>query len=137
MTVRRHLRHAGLLACLCTLASLSATAGELYQWTDANGVTHYSDSPPPNRQDYQSRGYIGQKPAPAQPEQAEPELAASSQCTTARTNLALLQSEGPVGIDNDKDGKPDGQLDPGQRAAQAALAEAAIKVHCAEATAAS
>lgn len=33
---------------LVLLAStLPATAGEMYSWTDANGVKHFSDSPPP------------------------------------------------------------------------------------------
>lgn len=137
-TARPLFRHTGLLACacVCVLASLPAAAGELYQWKDANGVTHYSDAPPADRQ-YQSRGYVGQNAAPVEEEKPKPKVAVSSQCSTARDNLALLRSEGPVGVDSDQDGKPDSQLDPEQRAAQAALAEAAIKVHCAGAETAS
>lgn len=35
------------LLVLLTFA-LPAAAGEMYSWTDANGVKHFSDSPPPN-----------------------------------------------------------------------------------------
>ena len=134
--IHRPARRAVLLAC-CVLAGLPAAAGELYQWKDANGVTHYSDSPPPDRQ-YQSRIYGTDAGASvASADETTPATETSSQCTTARANLALLQGDGPVGMDSDKDGKPDSQLTAEQRTAQAALAEAAIKVHCTAATAAS
>ena len=35
-----------LLLALLTVG-LPAAAGEMYSWTDANGVKHFSDSPPP------------------------------------------------------------------------------------------
>ena len=38
---------AALVLALALPAALVATGGELYQWKDANGVTHYSDAPPP------------------------------------------------------------------------------------------
>ena len=40
---------AGLALLLAVLAA-TASAGELYRWKDAAGVTHYSDSPPPDAQ---------------------------------------------------------------------------------------
>lgn len=111
---------------------LPAVSGELYQWKDASGVTHYSDSPPPAGADYENRTIrsSGSATLAATPEETPAE---NSQCTTARGNLALLQGEGPVGADTDKDGKPDAAFTTEQRAAQIQLAEAAIKVHCAAA----
>lgn len=32
---------------LCAGWALAAAAGEIYTWVDANGVTHYSETPPP------------------------------------------------------------------------------------------
>jgi glutaredoxin len=34
------------LAAALLLAALPAAGGEMYRWKDANGVTHFSDSPP-------------------------------------------------------------------------------------------
>ncbi|HEV8692891.1 MAG TPA: DUF4124 domain-containing protein, partial [Lysobacter sp.] len=42
----------GLTALLLTLPVL---AGKVYQWKDASGVTHFSDSPPPDQQGYKNR----------------------------------------------------------------------------------
>lgn len=121
---------AGLRAALAAglvVACAGAAAGELYQWKDANGVTHYSDAPPAGQATYQSRSLrTGRTAEPA----TEAAPAENGQCTTARANLKLLQQEGPVGMDADKDGKPDAPLSAEQRAAQTALAEAAIQVHC-------
>lgn len=109
--------------------ALPAAAGELYQWKDANGVTHYSDAPPPAGADYKNRTISNRGSAAIATEKTEAP-AESNQCTTARGNLALLQGEGPVGADADGDGKPDAAFTADERAAQAQLAEAAIKVHC-------
>ena len=117
----------GLGVALATLSV--ASAGELYQWKDANGVTHYSDAPPPAGADYQNRTIRDSGTASIKPDDAEAP-AENTQCTTARANLELLQGEGPVGTDTDKDGKPDAEFSAEQRAAQTQLAEAAIKVHC-------
>ena len=122
---------AGLaLALVGTLAiALPAVSGELYQWKDANGVTHYSDAPPPAGADYKNRTISDRGSATIATDKVETP-AETSQCTTARGNLALLQGEGPVGADSDNDGKPDAAFTAGERAAQTQLAEAAIKVHC-------
>ncbi len=118
-------------AALTLAIALPAVATELYQWKDASGVTHYSDSPPPAGADYQNRTIRDSGAASAAPEVAETPVQ-NSQCTTARGNLALLQGEGPVGIDTDDDGKPDTEFTAEQRTAQSRLAEAAIKVHCSD-----
>lgn len=121
-------------AGLALAIALPAVSGELYQWKDANGVTHYSDAPPPAGADYKNRTIGDHGSASVAAEEAEAP-AESSQCTSARANLALLQGDGPVGADTDNDGKPDAAFSADERAAQTELAEAAIKVHCTAAVA--
>lgn len=115
-------------AGLALAIALPAMSGELYQWKDANGVTHYSDAPPPAGADYRNRT-IGNRGSASVAEEAEASTE-SSQCTSARANLALLQGDGPVGADTDNDGKPDAAFSADERASQTQQAEAAIKVHC-------
>ena len=129
-SVTRRLPWLGAMGLGLAFATLSvAAAGELYQWKDANGVTHYSDAPPPAGADYQNRTIRNSGTASIKTETTETP-AENAQCTTARANLELLQGEGPVGTDTDNDGKPDVAMTAEQRAAQTQLAEAAIKVHC-------
>lgn len=123
LSATRPLPRLGAMALAFAMA-LPAVAGELYQWKDADGVTHYSDSPPPTGADYENRTIRDSGAASVAGGTAE------SQCATARTNLAKLQGDDPVGADVDGDGKPDAEFTAGQRAAQTRLAEAAIQVHC-------
>nr|WP_252255851.1 DUF4124 domain-containing protein [Lysobacter capsici] len=118
-------------ALLVLLAAAPAAATELYQWKDAKGVTHYSDSPPPEQ------GQAGVKNRVIQNRTGTPAQTASAaapsenaQCTGARANLKQLQSAASVGMDSNGDGKADGVLDAQQRAAQVQLAEAQIRVNC-------
>ncbi|MGN7918338.1 MULTISPECIES: DUF4124 domain-containing protein [Lysobacter] len=118
-------------AVLVALLAAPAAATELYQWKDANGVTHYSDSPPPNQGGVKNR-VIKNKSGTATSAQSatEDSPAENAQCTTARGNLKQLQSSASVGVDANKDGKPDNILDAQQRAAQVQLAESAVKAYC-------
>ena len=115
------------LCCLLLLASATATAGPLYKWKDANGVTQYSERPPTG-QKYETRRITasGASVAEAAPAKADE----SPQCASARRNLELLSGNGPLMQDTDGDGKPDTPLEDSQRAAQKQLAEAAIAVYC-------
>ena len=123
-----------LAAVLATgLLAAPAAAQELYQWKDANGVTHYSDTPPPAGADHSVR-YIRQNGAATAASSSEAEGAAENDtCLAARNNLEMLRGEGPVGQDTDGDGIADTELDAAQREAQLQLAEAAMRVHCAQA----
>ncbi len=116
-----------LVCCLMLLASASATAGTVYKWKDANGVTQYSEKPPTGgkaeQRQIQSRD-------PAARAAATPAPAESADCTTARSNLSLLNGKGDVLQDTNGDGKPDTPLDATQRESQKGLAEAAIKAYC-------
>ncbi|GAA3931394.1 DUF4124 domain-containing protein [Luteimonas lutimaris] len=115
------------------LAMAAASAGELYQWKDANGVTHYSQTPPASGQ-YTERTESGRDVArsPAEAEAKADKPAESPQCTTARANIALLESESPVQQDSDGDGQPDKTLDDTERANQLELARALLKANCAD-----
>ena len=116
------------LALATLLLALPLSAGELYQWKDAQGVTHYSDAPPPNG-NYQNRRITTAGAGVASEDSAEAP-AESSQCTTARANLALLEGEGPVSMGSAEDEGEPVPMGADQRAAQKQLAEAAIKAYC-------
>lgn len=119
---------------LCLSVALTAQAQNVYQWKDSKGVTHYSDSPPPNQQTQNRR--INQYGTPAA-ETPAGQTVENPQCTTARKNLELLAGKGPVQQDTDGDGKPDTDLDTAGRENQRALAEAAVRAYCTPAPAAS
>lgn len=103
------------------------TAGEVYQWTDANGVTHYSQTPPSQGR-YEHR--LITSSGAAAPVAAAAPSAGNPQCEVARGNIAALEGEGDVQQDTDGDGTPDVVLDATQRAAQLELARAAVKAYC-------
>ncbi|MET0281724.1 MAG: DUF4124 domain-containing protein [Steroidobacteraceae bacterium] len=119
------------LSCLLVLALAAplASAQNMYQWKDASGVTHYSDTPPAGRElegsrinarDSQARGTAPQTAAP----QAE-----SPQCAQAKLNQGILRNSAPV-QQLGEDGKPGKALSPEERTSQLALADAAAKAYC-------
>jgi len=100
-----------LLLLVLMTVGLSAMAGQVYSWTDANGTKHFSDSPPPpsvNAQKVKVRGQLtttseaAEAPkdnAAAAPTAAGPALAAAAgyapedikrNCEIANTNLVTL-----------------------------------------------
>jgi len=110
------------------LVPAMALAGGIYQWKDAKGVTHYTDTPPPDSQYRQRNIYhpdIDVTPA------ANKAPAENPACTTARNNIALLNSKQNVQLDSDGDGKPDKALSDQDRANQLALAQATLSTNCA------
>ena len=115
-------RSAWLAAGLLLLAP-AAFAAQVYQWKDAQGVTHYTDQPPAN-QTHTTRQTAAPKPTPA----AAP--AVNANCTNARGNLETLQGKADVGVDEDGDGKPDRMLSDAERAARVKLAETQIDTYC-------
>ncbi|HEY5972138.1 MAG TPA: DUF4124 domain-containing protein [Pseudoxanthomonas sp.] len=113
-----------LLAGACS----TALAGKLYQWKDAKGVTHYSDSPPPGDQ-YKDRR-IDNRGAPSQEAVPAGKSLEDPQCATAKRNLELLAGKSDVQQDTDGDGKPDTTLSETDRANQRELAQATAKAYC-------
>lgn len=125
-------RHLTLPACLCALTmaaacALPARAGEVYQWTDANGVTHYSQTPPPRG------GAKYRVITHRQPEAQAPATAAAAedpQCGVARANIALIEGGGRVQRDTNGDGVPDRDLTAVERESQLQLARVVLRANC-------
>ena len=137
-----------LLLCALLGAAALAHAEQVYKWTDAQGITHYSDAPPP--QDTQNVQTVrvsgGDRPhavqptdtAAAAPDPAKPAAGPqpgsnvadtaenrAKNCATARNNLEMLQSKFPVSMPN-KDGKQEAVAD--DKARQAAIADARAQI---------
>jgi len=116
-----------------------AVAQQVYKWKDARGVTHYSEKPPASGQ-YTTQDAV-RDPATAAPASASATdnapSAADSRCTTARRNLANLQTGQPVQMDSDGDGKLDQPLTDTERSNQMELARSTLKAYnCTETAAA-
>ncbi|HXH00674.1 MAG TPA: DUF4124 domain-containing protein [Xanthomonadaceae bacterium] len=126
-----------LLGMLCALSAPVASAGEIYQWKDARGVTHYSDAPPPKgafRARKLSTGVVA--PAKAAAMASETPAAprpASDQCTVARANPTRLRGSALVGLDANGDGVPDTTMTDAQRGEQITLAEKYLVDRCTQA----
>ena len=139
------------LLSLCLAMAIPPLAAQtVYQWKDAKGVTHYSDSPPPKggtrREVRTSAASLATSPPKVaastkeeKPEVAPPEVvppapppvvADSAKCEMAQHNLASLQSNGAVGMDTDKDGYADAEIGAEDRTKYVGLANEAIKANC-------
>lgn len=118
-----------MLALLLASGPLSAQQ-TVYQWKDARGVTHYTDTRPSGA--HKTRE-ISPRSATAPTVAAREQVPTQDdRCADARTNLERLKGEQPVGFDSDGDGKPDRNLSAPERAAQAELNQAAVKAWCGE-----
>lgn len=120
---------ATLFAAALGVAAI-ASAGEIYQWKDANGVTHYSETPPA-KGPYQQRSVRDRAARPATPAQQAAAPSDNPQCTAARNNIALLQSGQPLQVDGNGDGKPDRLIDDAERKAQLEMARIVERNSCA------
>ena len=102
-----------LVLAMLLLAFSSAKAADMYSWTDAQGVKHFSDSPPPHSvkaQKLKVRGGVTSSTSSETEKTAEsagagPAMAAAAgysaediqrNCTVARKNLATLQAQQPA-----------------------------------------
>jgi hypothetical protein len=113
------------------LACTAASAGDLYQWKDAHGVTHFSDAPPPKGTFKTRNVEIRDGQAAAAPADAvKPEPTDASQCALARTNLERLRAGGNIGVDANGDGQPDAPMSATEQAKQLELAQRQIHVFC-------
>ena len=126
-----------LLAAALVLCGPVA-AQQVYKWKDANGATHYSDSPPA-RGAYTRRATVADPvQAAAAPATGEPAAAVPNdpRCDTARRNIAALTGSETVRRDTDDDGKGDRVLTPAERASHLEIARATLKAYgCSEAKA--
>ena len=123
--------HCWILGLGFVLAATPLLAQTIYQWKDAKGVTHYSDSPPPGSQSKQGaskRELHGARAATA--DASKPPEADNAECAQARLNLTRLQGTAEVGLDKDRDGKIDAPMSAEDRARQVELVRLAIKANC-------
>ncbi|MGA9342116.1 MAG: DUF4124 domain-containing protein [Rhodanobacteraceae bacterium] len=144
-----------LVLLLVLLAAITAAltgecAEQVYAWTDSGGVKHFSDSPPPpGVKDARRLTIQGGTTASANPPVAdqstppaeETTQAASNQpvgndaasrakaCSTARSNLKLLQSDYQISMPNGADGKPQ-VLDKQRRNLEIARANEQVAFFC-------
>jgi len=137
-----------LLVLTCAAAGVTAAdKQQVYKWTDANGIVHFSDAPPPSdTKNVESLHLAGGTTTAAAADQP-PNAAAGSPaanaapaaapanatddatlCKQSRANLELLQSKTPVGIAG-ADGKPQ-VLDDKARELQIANAKLSISRFC-------
>ena len=139
-----------LLALSLAMVTSPLAAQTVYQWKDAKGVTHYSDSPPPKggtRREVRTSEAKPATPPPTvaasskepNPEAAPPKVAPPAtppvvadpaKCALAQHNLASLQSNAAVGMDTDKDGYADTEVGAEDRAKYVGQAQEAIKSNC-------
>jgi hypothetical protein len=126
-------------------------AQTIYQWKDAKGVTHYSDSPPAKGASVRevrtpkvtpakpaANAAVSSKapkpeaaPAEAPTPPAAPQVVVDKEaCELAQRNLASLQSNAPVGMDTDNDGNPDSEIGAEDRTRYVDLAREAIQANC-------
>ncbi|MEO8778462.1 MAG: DUF4124 domain-containing protein [Rhodanobacter sp.] len=136
-----------LIAVTLLLLAPLATA-QVYKWTDAQGIVHYSEAPPAQGTKFSKVTTTGtaeplSKPAaPANAEDSSASRTASqpapkaladtpanrkSLCASLQSNLATLQGSGPVVME--KDGKPNA-LDAAQRKQQIDTAQAQYNQYC-------
>lgn len=127
LTVRLTARMIGLLGLAAACSPLLAQQQTVYQWKDAKGVTHFADAPP--AQSHKKRD-INARSGTAVEVVETKKSAKDVSCDNARSNLANLRGQGPVGIDNDGDGNVDANLTADQRASQIELNEAMLKANC-------
>ena len=134
-----------------TLAGTAAQSDEVYKWTDANGIAHYTDQPPPQGTKF-DRVKVGTdhvqptadsaasaEPAPAKPAATSGNAAAANAdtpaqqlakvCQQARSQLEVLQSNSPVSMDTKGDGTAV-VLDEAARKAEIVKAQEAVASYC-------
>jgi hypothetical protein len=90
MKTMQHRRAAvAVCAVLVALAGQSALAQTVYKWTDANGVVHFADAPPPQVKDYEKNDMPRRPAAPPPPEAAD---------TAPATGEATPAAKGPAQV---------------------------------------
>lgn len=129
---RLYLSHLSLLLVLLCIALVATpvAAQTVYQWKDAQGVTHYADSPPAGKA-YKNRS-IRQSGSASTVEAIDGtgKPVENTNCKIAHNNLDRLKSGVAVGIDRDGDGKPEANLTQQERETQTRLAQSTIDVAC-------
>ncbi len=123
------------LGLVALLAALPVDAQAIYKWTDANGVVHYSDQPPPESAGAERVNIKAIGRPRSEPQQvdgtapAAAETPASDACTTARQNLVVFENNDDIRMDLDGDGTPE-LLSPEEREAELERTRGLISLLC-------
>jgi hypothetical protein len=142
------MRSLPILALAALLLAGSAAAQQFYKWKDANGVTHYTTTPPPAGQDASRLAVkpgnpeppvdtststatdpAGATPAGGPGRSADATALRNAACITARGNLSTLQNNIMVSMDKDGDGTME-MLTPEEQDAQIARAQRQVETVC-------
>jgi len=126
------------------VGTLASAQTQVYSWKDGNGVTHYSDFPPPNGGAYKTSLIRSKSGVPGSAQSGSAASAESARkpqdgadadaakaCEQARKNVSLLAGDSAVTMDIKGDGKPavvDGQ----ERTRQLERAKAQVTLLCAQ-----
>ena len=116
-------------ALALALAAPASAWQQVYKWKDANGVTHYSQNPPPAGK-FESRTIVDRQPTAASGAQPGDKPAESPQCARARSNIDLINSGVALKVDSDNDGKPDRDIDQAERKRQLDLNQIVLRANC-------
>lgn len=140
-----------LLALSCFMVGAYAASQQVYKWTDASGVVHFSDAPPPKdskdvqlmkvssddrphsvdnppNRDAGNNSATDAKDSTASAAPDDPKNADAKACANARNNLEVLNSKIQISMTG-PDGKPK-VLDDKGRQEQIAFANAQITLYC-------
>ena len=120
------------LAASGLVLALSSPANawqQVYQWKDANGVTHYSQTPPPAGK-FESRTIVNRQPASTESAQPGDRPAEPPQCARARSNIDLINSGVALKVDSDNDGTPDRDINEAERQRQLDLNQIVLRANC-------
>ena len=130
--MRRPARFA--LALAIALATPAFAQDPVYTWVDAQGVRHYSQTPPDGVR-YETLNVrdraVGTEATEA-PERTDASPTAAQDrvaCDRARLSLEQLDSQVPLEMDKDGDGTME-PIDDAQRTQQRRLAEQAVRAFC-------
>ncbi|WP_430388049.1 DUF4124 domain-containing protein [Dyella sp. 20L07] len=134
-----------LLIATALLLAAPLVFAQAYKWTDANGTTHYSDSPPAQGTKYKkvtTSGTVDPLAEPAassesadtaaKPAQSNQPMADTPEnrtklCATLKGNIDTLKSSSPVVMEQDGQQKV---INADQRQQQQSSAEAQYKQYC-------
>ncbi|HVJ61638.1 MAG TPA: DUF4124 domain-containing protein [Tahibacter sp.] len=133
-----------MLGLLVAAAGAADAADKVYKWKDANGITHFSDAPPPKGQQFDNVKIVGQaapitstateqKPADAAATTAAPgepqteEQRRAQRCTEAKQREGLLAGQQQLVTQREGKAVP---LVGADREAELAVARTVVQQYC-------
>jgi hypothetical protein len=129
-----------MLGLLVAAAGAADAAEKVYKWKDANGITHFSDAPPPKGQQFDNVKIVGQSaPITTAPEQQKtasatgeaadgaPKTDAERRCIEAKQRETLLAGQQQLTMKRDGQDVP---LTGAEREGELTVARAMVAQYC-------